>query len=118
MTTVAEEPLKTILCQHNNALTECQNCQMLAFLCVNNCSTELPYMVEDASRLIFKQLQGLYKEDALQKLLFEQWERLFKTPMKEIGCNDRIFARMLTITKKRYAGLPNHNPAFRRLTVD
>ena len=105
------------LCRHGIAETRCQHCQMVAFLSVNEHSAELPYMVEDASRLIFKQLQLLYQQEMLVQLrLLEQWKLFASGPFKEITGDGDFFARMeyielpyprpIFMTKKRYTPGP------------
>ena len=63
--------LVPLFCPHNEIPKQCQAWQMLSFLCVNEVSTELPYINHDCARLIFDQLKSLYREDrkrALQAL--------------------------------------------------
>lgn len=119
MTNVPKDS-KMKCCPHNKFMTDCQYCQMLAFLSINQHDVGLPYMVEDVSRLIFKQLQLLYHQEMLVQLrLLEQWKLFASGAFKEITGNEDFFARRLEmeyievpcprpifITKKRYAPVP------------
>ncbi len=100
----ASKPIATYVCAHDKAEKTCPNCQMLTFLCINEQPSHLPYMVADASRLIFKQLQLLYIKDEVKAA----WERLLALHTKQITGGDPIYARPLLLTKKRYVNVPQH----------
>ena len=62
-------------------------------------------MVQDASRLIFKQLQLLYADEILQKLLERERQSRLQRTTRELTGAGTIYSRPLYITKKRYTAV-------------
>jgi hypothetical protein len=72
-----------VRCRHEKTEADCPQCQMLAFLCVNSYSKELPFILKDLSKLIFKELKMIYfREWQAQISFFEanRWHFIVREP--------------------------------------